>query len=145
MPGVPWSTLLRYVSGSFMPKNEPAMKPSRSWRYAGFGAVALGAALALPGVARAADTTGIPTFTKDVPSPRQWPDDTVWQLAAKLGAPALVVKSPPWTVPAIGQDAWWRPAVETGLTEPRWVKAIEIRPSTVAMRKVTHHALARLQ
>ena len=33
----------------------------------------------------------------------------------------------------------------TGLTEPRWVRAIEIRPSTVKGRKITHHALARLQ
>ena len=34
--------------------------------------------------------------------------------------------------------------MESGLTEPRWVRAIEIRPATVKGRKVTHHALARL-
>jgi hypothetical protein len=55
------------------------------------------------------------------------------------------VTSTKWTVPAEGQDAWWRPVVDTGLTEERWVRAIEIRPLTVQMRKVTHHALARLQ
>jgi UDP-2,3-diacylglucosamine pyrophosphatase LpxH len=32
-----------------------------------------------------------------------------------------------------------------GLTEPRWVRAIEIRPSTVKGRRITHHALAYLQ
>ena len=49
------------------------------------------------------------------------------------------------TMPAAAQDAWWRPITETGLTEPRWVRAIEIRPSTEKGRKITHHALARLQ
>ena len=33
----------------------------------------------------------------------------------------------------------------TGLTEARWVRAIEMRPGTVKGRKITHHALARLQ
>jgi len=83
---------------------------------------------------------------KDMPPPRQWPDESKWQLADKLGGPPeLVVKSAPYTMPATAQDAWWRPVSDTGLTEPRWVRAIEIRPSTVKGRKITHHALARLQ
>jgi hypothetical protein len=81
----------------------------------------------------------------DMPAPMTWPEGQGWQLATKYGAPDLLVKSPPWTVPAEAQDAWWRPEVPTGLTEARWVRAIEIRPATVAMRKVTHHALARLE
>jgi hypothetical protein len=81
----------------------------------------------------------------DMPPPVQWPSDQGWQMAAKYGAPDLVVESTAWTVPAVAQDAWWRPEVPTGLTEPRWVRAIEIRPLTVPMRKVTHHALARLE
>ena len=48
-------------------------------------------------------------------------------------------------MPAVAQDAWYRPSVETGLTEPRWVRAIEIHPSTVKGRKITHHALATLR
>jgi hypothetical protein len=43
-----------------------------------------------------------------------------------------------------GQDKWWRPTVETGLTEPRWVRAIEIKPSFPGGRKVVHHVLATL-
>ena len=82
---------------------------------------------------------------KDMPAPIKWPEGQGWQETAKFGKPDLVITSPAWTVPAEGQDAWWRPAVPTGLTEPRWVRAIEIRPVTVEMRKVTHHALARLQ
>ena len=33
----------------------------------------------------------------------------------------------------------------SGLTEDRWVRAIEIRPSTVDGRRITHHALAMLE
>jgi hypothetical protein len=82
---------------------------------------------------------------QDMPPPKQWPDESKWQLAGKYGPPDLVIKSAPYTIPAAAQDAWWRPVTETGLTEPRWVRAIEIRPSTEKGRKVTHHALARLQ
>jgi len=82
---------------------------------------------------------------KDMPAAVKWPAGQGWQMEPKYGPPDLVVTSTPWTVPAEAQDAWWRPTVPTGLTEPRWVRAIEIRPTTVQMRKVTHHALARLQ
>jgi hypothetical protein len=81
----------------------------------------------------------------DMPAAVKWPEGQGWTMTAKYGAPDLTVKSQPWTVPAEGQDAWWRPETPTGLTEARWVRAIEIRPVTVEMRKVTHHALARLQ
>src|SRR5438132_1919224 len=63
----------------------------------------------------------------DMPPPKQWIDETKsWQLAAKYGEPDLVVKSPEYSMPAVAQDAWWRPNTPTGLTEPRWVRAIEI-------------------
>ncbi len=82
----------------------------------------------------------------DMPPPRAWSDDAnVWTEAAKLGPPDLVIKSTPYTMPAVAQDAWWKPSAPTGLTEPRWVRAIEIKPSTLQGRKITHHALARLQ
>jgi hypothetical protein len=82
---------------------------------------------------------------KDMPKARAWNDDTGWTLAAKYGQPDLIIKSPEYTMPAVAQDAWWRPAVPTGVTEPRWVRAIEIRPVGKGARKITHHALARLQ
>src|SRR5258706_1202590 len=50
---------------------------------------------------------------KDMPAPKVWADDTVWQEAVKLGAPDLIVKSPEYTMPAVAQDAWWRPSVAT--------------------------------
>jgi hypothetical protein len=83
---------------------------------------------------------------KDMPPARKWNDESNgWTEQAKLGPPDLVVKSSAYTMPAVAQDAWWKPVVPTALSEPRWVRAIEIRPSTVRGRKITHHALARLQ
>jgi hypothetical protein len=81
----------------------------------------------------------------DLPAPVTWPDPTAWQLASEFGEPDLVVRSEPYDVPATGQDKWWRPAVATGLTEPRWVRAIEIRPSYPGGRKSVHHALTLLE
>ena len=84
--------------------------------------------------------------TKDMPPPVKWADDTIWNFASLFdGPPDLVIKSPAYTQKALAQDAWFKPVVPTGLTEARWVRAIEIRPSTVRGRKITHHALARLQ
>jgi hypothetical protein len=84
---------------------------------------------------------------KDMPPPVQWPTEQGWNYAAGFGQaePDLIIKSLPWTQKAGANDAWWKPVVETGITEPRWVRAIEIRPSTVKGRKITHHAIARLQ
>jgi hypothetical protein len=82
---------------------------------------------------------------KDMPPRLQWPEQPAWNYAAVFGEPDLVVKSPAYTQKAAAQDAWYKPVVPTGLTEARWVRAIEIRPSTVKGRRITHHALARLR
>ncbi len=80
----------------------------------------------------------------DLPPPIDWPDPTRWRLAEQFGDPDLIVPSEPYTMPADGQDKWWEPIVDTGLTEERWVQAIEMKPSFPMGRKVIHHALARL-
>jgi hypothetical protein len=82
---------------------------------------------------------------KDMPPAVQWPSDEQWNFKAVYGEPDLILRSPKYTVPASAQDAWYKPVIPTGLTEPRWVRAIEMRPSTVKGRRVTHHALARLR
>ena len=82
---------------------------------------------------------------KDMPSAVAWPSGDTWEFATKFGQPDLVVKSPAWQMLAQAQDAWYKPIVDTGLNEPRWVRAIEIRPSTKKGRRITHHALARLK
>lgn len=81
---------------------------------------------------------------KDMPPARQWPTENGWQAAAKLGPPDLVIQSDPYTMAAHHQDVWWRPTSNVPVTEPRWVRAVEMRPGTVAGRKITHHAVAYL-
>ena len=82
---------------------------------------------------------------KDLPAPIKWPDDEQWQLAKQFGQPDLVIKSEPYTMPAHGQDVWWKPATPIPVTEARWVRAVEMRPGTLAGRRITHHALAKLE
>ena len=49
------------------------------------------------------------------------------------------------TMPAVSQDQWWRPTADIpGLTEPRWVRMVEIRPSNMQGRKILHHSIAHL-
>jgi len=81
---------------------------------------------------------------EDEPDPVEFPDPNRWQLADRFGEPDLVVQSEPFTLEAVTQDRWFRPTVPTGLTEPRWVRAIEMRPSYPEGRKIVHHALAFL-
>ena len=73
-------------------------------------------------------------------------DPYTWRLNTEkgMGQPDMIIKSEPFTVPAQGQDKWWRPVVETGITEERWLRAIEVRPSPKG-RQVTHHVLVGLQ
>lgn len=78
------------------------------------------------------------------PAPK-FPDPSVYQFAEKFGAPDLVVKSGAYDVMAKGQDKWWRPTTDIGLTEERWVKAIEIKPSMPLGKKVVHHVLTMLE
>jgi hypothetical protein len=81
---------------------------------------------------------------KDMPAPKQWPVDNEWKAAKDLGQPDLVIKSEPYTMAAHHQDVWWRPVSNVPLTEPRWVRAVEMRPGSPAGRKITHHAVAYL-
>ena len=84
---------------------------------------------------------------KDMPPPKQWPDDQGWNFAAMFGQkePDMIIKSYDFTMPAVSQDAWDKRVTPSGITEPRWVRAIEIRPETLKGRKITHHAIAYLE
>ena len=81
---------------------------------------------------------------KDLPPAKHWPDNDGWVLAKQYGPPDLVLKSEDYTMPAQAQDVWWRPVTEVPITEPRWVRAVEMRPGTLAGRKIMHHVLAGL-
>ena len=89
--------------------------------------------------------TGAPLGNRrDLPPPARFPDPARWQLGPEFGVPDLIIKSEPYTLKAVTQDKWFRPEVETGITEPRWVRAIEIKPSYPDGRRIVHHALTFL-
>ena len=82
---------------------------------------------------------------KDLPPPRPLVTDNEWKAVRDgFGPPDLVVKSPEYTMPAEHQDVWFRPASELPITEQKWVRLVEIRPSSVKARKIIHHSIAHL-
>jgi hypothetical protein len=82
---------------------------------------------------------------KDMPPAKEWPNYDGWQLAKQFGQPDIVLKSDSYTMPAKGQDVWFKPYTEIPLTEARWVRAVEMRPGSPAGRRIMHHVLAELQ
>ncbi len=82
----------------------------------------------------------------DMPPARPVNTALFWQAERDgYGPPDLIVKSPEYTMPAVSQDQWWRPIVDIpGLTEPRWVRMVEIRPTNVQGRKIVHHSIAHV-
>jgi hypothetical protein len=79
---------------------------------------------------------------KDMPKALEWPEGQGWNYAARFGQtePDLIIRNLPWTMKAGQGNTWFKRMVETGVTEPRWVRAIEVRPGSVNGRKITHHA-----
>jgi len=69
---------------------------------------------------------------KDMPKPPVFTEG--WQ----LGEPDLVVELPDVLIPATGGDYFPTPNIALPLTEDRWIRAVEIRPSN---RQVTHHSV----
>src|SRR5258708_21587301 len=75
----------------------------------------------IPLIARWADAGAPQGVTKDMPAPKQWPKDDGWQLSKQFGQPDFVIKSEPYTMPAKGQDVWWKPLTTIPISERRWV------------------------
>jgi mono/diheme cytochrome c family protein len=90
-------------------------------------------------IARWVDTGAARGNPADMPAPPTFPDPGEWALASQLGPPDVIVRTKPFTLPAQGQDVWWRPVVPTGLTEDRCIKAISVKPSRKG-RAAAHHA-----
>ena len=73
----------------------------------------------------------------DMPPPREFPNIAEW----KIGEPDWVVEIPePFVVAAEAPDWWGNLESESGLTEDRWVKAVETKPS-IGGFPVVHHAV----
>ena len=77
----------------------------------------------------------------DLPPARHFEDADVWH----IGKPDLVVSMPvAYTVKPANSDWWGDFVADSGLTEDRYIKAVETRPSAGGGRRVVHHAVTSL-
>ena len=77
----------------------------------------------------------------DMPPPVEFAERDKWH----IGEPDWVVPIPePFVVPAEGANWWGDLFADSGLTEDRWIKAVETKPSAEGF-PVVHHAVTRLQ
>lgn len=74
----------------------------------------------------------------DLPPARRFADTGVWH----IGTPDLIVTATPHKVPAAGADWWGVYTVPSGLTEGRYIKAVEAKPGSNSTSKAVHHILA---
>ncbi|HZP33093.1 MAG TPA: hypothetical protein VFB23_06970 [Candidatus Acidoferrales bacterium] len=82
---------------------------------------------------------------KDLPPPKPLVTDNEWKAERDgFGPPDLVIRSPEYTMPAVHQDVWFRPMSDIPITEPRWAKMVEIRPTNLKGRRIIHHSIAYL-
>jgi hypothetical protein len=71
----------------------------------------------------------------DMPPPRKFDDNAKWS----IGTPDLVVEMPQdLSVPAKAPDTWKNIVVDLGMTEDRYVKAVEVKPTKGF--KAVHHS-----
>lgn len=79
----------------------------------------------------------------DLPPARPLVTDNEWQgVRDGFGQPDLVIRSSEYTMPAKHQDVWYRPMSDIPITEPRWVRMVEIRPTNLKARRIVHHSIA---
>jgi hypothetical protein len=85
----------------------------------------------------------------DMPPAIVWPDyANSWMLAPRYGQPDIVITTEDYTVPAEGLDQWFESEVPIpdGLVgAQRWIRAVEIRPSTPDAAYVFHHGNSNLR
>ena len=82
---------------------------------------------------------------KDMPAPKPLVTDNEWTgVRDGYGPPDLVIKSSEYTMPARHQDVWYRPMSDIPITEPRWARMVEIRPTNLKGRRILHHSIAYL-
>src|SRR5262249_21722278 len=78
----------------------------------------------------------------DLPAPPTFAAANEWA----MGRPDLTFStSEPVTVAAVGPDWWKDVEIDPGITEDRYIRAVESKPSLPGAEKVVHHAVANLE
>jgi hypothetical protein len=96
-------------------------------------------------IVRWVDAGALEGDPKDMPPPKPLITDNEWQAVRDgFGPPDLVIRSSEYTMAAQHQDVWYRPMSDIPLTEPRWAKLVEIRPTNLKGRRIVHHSIAYL-
>jgi len=76
----------------------------------------------------------------DLPPARKFDDPRLWHIGN--GKPDLIVSMPkPYKVPSVGADLTIEFLADSGLTEDRYLKEVEIKPDPKSMSVVHHAAL----
>jgi hypothetical protein len=76
----------------------------------------------------------------DLPPSPQYADGSEWA----FGKPDLVVRFPMYKVPATGPDLFPNLTAPIGITEDRYIMAIQTRPVNAASRRVVHHSITTM-
>jgi len=77
----------------------------------------------------------------DMPAPKVFDDSGRWH----IGKPDLIVTMPvEATIAPAGPDWWANYLANSGLTEDRYIKAVEAKPGQGAAARVVHHEVASL-
>ncbi len=96
-------------------------------------------------IVRWVDEGAVQGDPRDLPPPRPLVTDNEWKAVKDgFGPPDLVIKSSEYTMPAQHQDVWYRPMSDIPLSEPRWARLVEIRPTNLKGRRIIHHSIAYL-
>jgi hypothetical protein len=74
----------------------------------------------------------------NTPTPPEFAPADAWQ----IGEPDLVVRFPTYPVPAVGPDIFGDLFTDFGLTEDRYITAIQTKVVGAKARQVVHHALS---
>ena len=85
-------------------------------------------------IVRWVDGGAPPGNVRDMPRTPTFPSADTWS----IGKPDLIVSAPKYTVKAKVADWFGSFYVDSGLTEDRWVKAIEVKPGD---KRVVHHTI----
>ncbi len=97
-------------------------------------------------IVRWVDSGGPQGDMSNLPSVPVFEEQVAWTLEDEMGRPPdVIIPIPdPFTVPAGGPNWWMTFISDTGLTEDRWIKAFETKPSADGY-SVVHHATTSMQ